>query len=64
MKVINRAGTAIDFDSSVQFMDDDIREQVHAEGHDTEQKFFSAYEEAHERETGEEWELSKKNPTY
>ena len=64
MKVINRAGAEIDYDIAVELMDDDIREQVHAEGHDTEQEFFSAYEEAHERETGEEWELSKANPTY
>lgn len=64
MKVINRAGTAIDFDSSVQLMNDDIREQIHAEGHDTEQAFFTRYEEEHERQTGEEWELSKANPIY
>lgn len=31
MKVINKNGTAIDFDAAVSMMDDDIRESVHAE---------------------------------
>lgn len=62
--VINRAGTQIYFDAAVNFMDDEIREDLHSEGYDTEQEFFSAYEDAHEEKYGEEWELSKENPTW
>ena len=32
--------------------------------YDTEQEFFSAYEEAHAEKYGAEWELSKANPCY
>ena len=64
MKVKNRAGADIDYDIAVELMNDDIREQIHAEGHDTEQTFFTRYEEEHEKQTGEEWELSKANPVY
>ena len=64
MKVTNENGILIDFDAAVQMMDDDIREQLHAEGYETEQKFFTAYERAHEEKFGEPWELSKQNPTW
>ena len=65
MKVINKNGTAIDFDAAVSMMDDDIRESVHAElAPCKEQEFFTAYEEAHAAKYGEEWELSKANPCY
>nr|DAE10204.1 MAG TPA: hypothetical protein [Myoviridae sp. ctzS633] len=64
MKVINKNGTAIDFDAAVSMMDDDIRESVHAElAPCTEQEFFAAYEIAHAAKYGE-WELSKANPCY
>ena len=33
MKVTNESGILIDFDAAVQMMDDDIREQLHAEGY-------------------------------
>lgn len=60
MKVINKNGTAIDFDVAVSMMYDNIRESVHAElDACTEQEFFTAYEMA----CGE-WEISKENPCY
>lgn len=62
--VTNAAGTEINFDAAVNLMDDEIREQLHAEGYETEQEFFTAYEKAHEAKYGEPWELSKANPVY
>ena len=62
--VINESGTMIDFDAAVQMMDDDIRERIHAEGYETEQEFFTAYERAHLEQYGEPWELSKQVPTW
>lgn len=63
-KVINLSGKEIDFEAAVNLMDDAIREQLHAEGYDDEQSFFSAYEKAHEAKFCEEWELSKENPVW
>lgn len=64
--VINRSGKAIDFESAVSLMDDDIREKLHLELDPprTEQEFFSAYERAHVAKYGQEWELSKSNPVW
>lgn len=62
--VINKSGTAIDFDAAVQMMDDDLREALHAEGYETEQEFLTAYEDAHLKKYGEPWELSKESPTW
>ena len=65
MSVINMNGTAIDFETAVSMMDDEIRESVHAElAPCTEQEFFAAYEIAHAEKYGEEWELSKANPCF
>lgn len=65
INVINANGTAIDFETAVSMMDDDIRESVHAElAPCTEQEFFAAYETAHAAKYGEEWELSKANPCF
>lgn len=64
MKVINANGYELDFDAAVALMDDEIREALAAEGYDTEQEFFTAYEAAHEEKHGAEWELSKANPTW
>ena len=64
MKVLNNHGREIDFEAAVQLMDDEIREALHAEGYETEQEFFAAYEKAHEAKYGEEWELSKANPVW
>ena len=64
-KVINVNGTEIDFDVAVNMMDDELREQIHDDiAPCTYQEFFSAYEKAHFDKFGEEWELSKENPTY
>ena len=63
MTVINLSGREIDFDFGVGLMDDEIREELHAElAPRTDQEFFTAYEKAHAEKFGEEWELSKRNP--
>lgn len=65
MKVINKNGTAIDFDAAVSMMDDDIRESVHAElAPCTEQDFFDAYCKAHKAKYGAEFECAKENPCW
>jgi len=64
MTVINQSGKGIDFNAALSLMDDDIREALHAEGYDTEQAFFSAYEQAHAEKYGAPWELSKENPVW
>ena len=63
--VINESGAEIDWEISVNLMDDEIREELHmALSPCTEQEFFTAYEKAHAEKYGEEWELSKANPCY
>ena len=63
--VENLSGALVDFEISVAFMDDNIRETVHNTGdYKTEQEFFTAYEETHAVLKKELWELSKANPTY
>lgn len=65
MQVINKSGTQINYDAAVQLMDDEIREELHAQlAPCTDQEFFTAYEAAHEEKFGEEWELSKENPCW
>lgn len=65
MQVINKSGTQINYDAAVQLMDDDLREELHAQlAPCTEQEFFTAYEAAHAEKFGEEWELSKGNPCW
>lgn len=64
MKVTNINGVEINFEAAVELMDEEIREQLHIEGYETEQEFFTAYEKAHAEKYGEEWELSKENPVY
>jgi hypothetical protein len=61
-KVQNSFG--VEFDLYLIYMDDDLREELHAEGFETEQEFFDAYCEAHEKRFGEEWELAKENPVF
>ena len=63
MKVTNKNGILIDFESSVNMMDDEIREELNREDYN-EQEFFTAYEAAHGKKFGEEWELSKANPVW
>jgi hypothetical protein len=65
IEVKNKNGTVIDYEMAVNFMDDEIREELHGElAPCTEQEFFTRYEEEHELKFNEEWELSKKNPTW
>lgn len=65
IEVKNRNGANINFAAAVVLMDDDIREALHLKlAPCTEQEFFAAYEKAHEKKYGEEWELSKANPTW
>lgn len=65
MTVKNKNGYELDFDATVDYMIDEIREQLHSKlAPCTEQEFFSAYEEAHEKATGEEWFLSENNPCW
>lgn len=45
--VSNKNGVKINFESAVQFMDDEIREALHADGYESNQEFFTAYEIAH-----------------
>jgi hypothetical protein len=56
-------GKEIDFEVAVGFMDDEIREELHNVGFETEQEFFTAYEKAHLEKYGE-CELSKANPVF
>ena len=63
MNVINMNGTEINYEASVELMDDEIRESICGTV-DSEQEFFTAYEKAHDEKYGEEWELSKENPCY
>ena len=65
MKVKNKNGYELDFNTAVIYMTDEIREQVHDEiAPCTEQEFLTAYEKAHEKATGKEWFLSSENPCY
>lgn len=56
-KVIAKNGNEIDFEAAVELMDDEIREALHAEGYETEQEFFTAYEKAHAEKYGEEFRI-------
>jgi hypothetical protein len=63
--VVNRSGVEIDYRVAVALMDDQLREQIHAEQEAfTEQEFFECYEAAHLERFGAHWELSKENPVY
>nr|DAT72235.1 MAG TPA: hypothetical protein [Caudoviricetes sp.] len=63
--VKNLNDVEIYWDSAVNLMDDDLREELNGElAPCTEQEFFTAYEKAHAEKFGEEWELSKENPCY
>ena len=65
MKVMNNYGTEIEWNTAVNLMDDDLREELNADlAPCTEQEFFEAYAKAHENKFGEEWELAKENPCY
>ena len=63
LKVKNKNGKFIEWNREItDMMDDDIREDLHADlAPCPEQEFFTAYEKAHEEKFGNEWELSKAN---
>lgn len=62
--VFNAHMRVIDFDSAVELMDDDLREELHAEGVDTEQWFIDMYCQRHLEKYGEEFEPNKDNPVW
>lgn len=65
MLVTNSSGMKFEFEYTIEYMNDEIRERLHDElAPCTEQEFFTAYENEHEKVFGEEWELSKKNPVW
>lgn len=56
IKVVNKNGCEIDFEAATQHMDARIGDKVSTENpFATFQQYFTAYEEAHEKATGEEW---------
>lgn len=63
--VINPYGLEIDWDAAGALMDDDIREEVHAElAPCTPQAFFDRYCQLHAERYGEPWELDGPNPVW
>lgn len=66
MKVINEYGIEIDYDMAVEFMDDEIREEVHADlAPCTEQEFFDEYAKRHAEKYGtEDWQPAQENPIF
>jgi hypothetical protein len=48
-------GQEIDFDTAVALMDDDIREELHAQGIENEQAFLNAYVAAHRAKFNEDF---------
>ena len=65
MTVKNNYGVEIDWNTAVNLMDDDLREELSADlAPCTEQEFFEAYAKAHDNKVGEAWELAKDNPCY
>ena len=64
-EVKNINGKSVDFDAVANLMDAEICEDISSKlAPCSEQEFFTAYETAHRQEYGEEWELSKSNPTW
>lgn len=60
--VVNQFGIEIDFEVAANMMDDELREELHAEGIESNQEFFDRYAAAHMEKFGEEWELDKPSP--
>ena len=57
-KVVDWDGREVDFDAAVALMDDDIREELHAElSPCSVQRFFNAYLEQHYADFGEEFRV-------
>jgi hypothetical protein len=66
MKTITNAyGKHINFEATINLMDDEIREAVHnVKAPCTAQEFFDSYAVAHLVKFGEEFEPAKKNPVW
>ena len=65
MIVKNNYGVEIEWNTAVNLMDDDLREELNADlAPCTEQEFFEAYATAHEAKFCAEWERAKENPCY
>lgn len=63
--VINRAGVEIDYYAAVSRMDEELLWELSWTMEScTEQEFFSAYEDYHERIYDHEWSLSKADPVW
>ena len=63
--VVNLNGHELNFEAACMMMDDDLREELALEGgFDTNQEWFTNYENRHIAKHGEMWELSKANPTW
>lgn len=64
-KVINSYGIEINYNAAVELMDDELREEVHADlAPCTDQEFFDEYARRHSERFGETWEMDKRNPCY
>jgi hypothetical protein len=50
-------GNTIDFEAAVMMMDDEIREELHAQGIEDEQEFYNAYCDKHYEKYGEDFEI-------
>jgi hypothetical protein len=65
IRVINRNGHILDYNASFMFMDRNILKNLQENlKPQSEQEFFSAYENEHLKVFGEEWVLSKKDPIW
>lgn len=61
--VTNQYGNEIDYEASVQMMDDDLREELHRKlAPCTDQEFFDAYADSHLETYGTEWYPNTLNP--
>jgi len=57
MKKVFLNDNEVSFDACVALMDDDIREEIHAEGIEDEQEFLDAYCDRHLEKYGEEFQI-------
>lgn len=57
MKKVLLNNEEVYFDSCVMMMDDEIREEIHAEGIEDDQKFLDTYCDRHLEKYGEEFQI-------
>lgn len=64
--VRNEYMNELDFEAASQFMDDDLREELHGSlpGYYTDQEFFDEYCRRHKEKFGEEFFLAEENPVW